>query len=288
MNNRDESLVGDCDPILIVDDSLTARTAMRKQLEQEGYSVVEAGTGREALELLHKEAVSLITLDVEMPGIDGYETCRLMQHQEYARYQDDAQCGIPIIFITSRDSLAERIRGFEAGACDFLQKKLIRGSEFLEAIDRYLRPTKLYEDCRVLVVEDGKMVRFMLDRCIHSLGATPIECVDGHEAFELLSTDTTGFDLMILDNHMPRMGGIELCTKVRRELGLKDVPVLFLTGSDDPEDRISFFKAGGSDYILKPFIREELEARIRVQLKNSHNVRQLAELKFMLDTECQK
>jgi two-component system KDP operon response regulator KdpE len=100
------------DPVLIVDDSPQIRRALRTILISQGFVVMDARTGEEALDLIRKERVGLILLDVNLPGMSGIETCR-----EIRRAGD-----IPVIMVTVRDSERDKTQAFDAGADDFIVK----------------------------------------------------------------------------------------------------------------------------------------------------------------------
>ncbi|MCB0331876.1 MAG: response regulator [Bdellovibrionales bacterium] len=257
-------------PVLVVDDSRSARFTIRKVLETNGYSVLEAESGRAALELLKTNEISFITLDVEMPELDGYETCRLIRQLELIRADTgEVVESVPTVFVTGNDSFEGRVKGFEAGACEFVSKNSIQSGELIRTVDHYLRPTKLYEGLKVLLADDSKMVHLMVERIIRSLGAVPHSFLDGQAAYDHLKDTSEEYSLILLDNHMPQMTGLELVGRIRRELGLRLTPVLFISGAEDRESQLQFFKAGASDYVIKPFLLEELLARIRVNIQAS-------------------
>ncbi len=101
--------------VLIVDDDKVNRLVMRKPLEMEGYQVSEAQSGREAAQQVAKSAPDVILLDVMMPGINGYEVCRLFKNNQTTE-------GIPILLVTVLGDREQRLKGIEAGANDFLTK----------------------------------------------------------------------------------------------------------------------------------------------------------------------
>ncbi len=101
--------------ILIVDDNAEVLERTRTLLSQVGYSVLAAYSGEDALELLGKERVDLVLLDINMPSLNGYEVC-LRIRQSFAL--DD----LPIIFLTSREDDDSVTKGFHAGASDFISK----------------------------------------------------------------------------------------------------------------------------------------------------------------------
>jgi two-component system, OmpR family, KDP operon response regulator KdpE len=109
------------EPVLIVDDSPQIRRALRTILISQGFVVMDARTGEEALDLIRKERVGLILLDVNLPGMSGIETCR-----EIRRASD-----VPIIMLTVRNSERDKMQAFDAGADDFIVKPF--GAEELTA-----------------------------------------------------------------------------------------------------------------------------------------------------------
>lgn len=100
--------------ILVVDDDIFMREILEEILG-EHYCVIAADEGAEALTLAHAEHPALILLDVEMPGMDGYETCRQLK-------QSDDTKAIPVIFVSARDKIEERLQGYEAGGDDYVIK----------------------------------------------------------------------------------------------------------------------------------------------------------------------
>lgn len=101
--------------ILVVDDERTIREVVRRYLELEGFSVIEAETGPHALDILSDTHPDLIVLDIMLPGIDGLAITRRLRN-------DYAQEEIPIIFLTARTEEIDRITGFEVGGDDYIVK----------------------------------------------------------------------------------------------------------------------------------------------------------------------
>lgn len=100
--------------ILVVDDDLFQRELVEDFLDGD-YRVVCAEDGASALMLALEQPPALILLDVEMPGMDGYETCRLFR-------QEEATAAVPVIFVSAHDQIEERLKGYEAGGDDYVSK----------------------------------------------------------------------------------------------------------------------------------------------------------------------
>jgi DNA-binding response OmpR family regulator len=115
---------------------------------------------------------------------------------------------------------------------------------------------------RVLVVEDDADIADVLRRSLRNEGYEVKTSADGVEALDIAA----GFlpDLVVLDLGLPRLDGIEVCRRLRME---GDVPILMLTARSETEDRVSGLDSGADDYLVKPFERQELLARIRALLR---------------------
>jgi two-component system, cell cycle response regulator len=101
--------------ILVVDDAPTNAKLLRIILAAAGYRVLEAYSGAEALEILHRDRPDAMLLDVRMPGMTGYEVCRKVR-------EDPEFASLPVIMVTALSLAEERILGIEAGATDFISK----------------------------------------------------------------------------------------------------------------------------------------------------------------------
>ena len=115
---------------------------------------------------------------------------------------------------------------------------------------------------RVLVVEDDADIADVLRRSLRNEGYEVRTSWDGVEALDVAA----GFfpDLVVLDLGLPRLDGVEVCRRLREE---GDVPILMLTARAETEDRVTGLDSGADDYLVKPFERQELLARIRALLR---------------------
>jgi two-component system OmpR family response regulator len=120
-------------------------------------------------------------------------------------------------------------------------------------------------EATVLVVDDEEYIRDLVTSSLRLAGFAARAMPDGSQALAAAATDAP--DLMILDVRLPGMDGFEVCRILRADGN--DVPIIFLTARDAPDDRLSGFTKGGDDYITKPFSLEELVARVRAVLRRS-------------------
>lgn len=262
--------------ILVVDDSLTMRTVIKRELGEDKYIIMEARNGLEALEAVKTTfRPDLITLDIDMPKLNGFDTCEKLYSDEYTPYFRHIKDGrVPIIFVTSSDNLRDRKRGFELGALDFVTKPFEEG-ELLKLVTKILHPDDRLKGITALLVDDSKSARMVVSKGLREEGIAVLEAEDGHKAFEIMCNKMSQIDIVITDIEMPGMNGGELCQKIRKELGLIDIPIIFFTGIADRFKLLEVFQAGGTDYLVKPFMKEEMVARLIVHVEKTQLNRRL-------------
>ncbi len=125
--------------ILVVDDDKNTRLLFRAELENAGYTVVTATDGREALEVMDREHVDLVVLDIMMPNMDGYEFTRLLR---------ESQNNLPILMVSAKQLPADKHKGFIVGTDDYITKP-IDGEEMLYRIKALLRRAKIVNERKI-------------------------------------------------------------------------------------------------------------------------------------------
>jgi DNA-binding NarL/FixJ family response regulator len=118
-----------------------------------------------------------------------------------------------------------------------------------------------------LVVDDSPETLRLLTDALDGAGMTVMVALDGAAAMRIVDQITP--DIVLLDAVMPGMDGFETCRRLKREAGLSNVPVIFMTGLAETEHIVRGLDAGGVDYVTKPIAIEEMLARIRVHLANA-------------------
>jgi CheY-like chemotaxis protein len=131
------------DRILLVDDNLTNLQVLFQALEQEGYELLVAQSGEEALTIAKEALPQLVLLDINMPGIDGYETCRRLK-------ADEETSKSVVIFLSARSDVKDKVAGLEFGAVDYIGKPF----QFEEVLARVKKQLSLYHRHEELQAEN--------------------------------------------------------------------------------------------------------------------------------------
>jgi DNA-binding response OmpR family regulator/DNA-binding CsgD family transcriptional regulator len=118
-----------------------------------------------------------------------------------------------------------------------------------------------------LVIDDSPETLRLLTDALDGAGMTVMVAMDGAAAMRIVDQITP--DIVLLDAIMPGMDGFETCRRLKRDAGLSNVPVIFMTGLAETEHIVRGLEAGGVDYVTKPSVIEEMLARIRVHLANA-------------------
>lgn len=103
--------------ILVVDDDKTSRRIYRREFRDGNYEIIEASDGFEAIHVVHAQNIDLVVLDIEMPDMNGYQVCTWLRSEQFSEHHLSKDVNLlPIIFVTSDESLESRLKGFRAGA----------------------------------------------------------------------------------------------------------------------------------------------------------------------------
>ena len=234
--------------VLVIDDDKTARELMRLMLAKEGYDVVTAADGRTGLEIARKLDPSVITLDVIMPEMDGWDFLKEIK-------SEDALADIPVILTTMLD---EPDRGFTLGASEYLTKPIDR-ERLRKILQKYQDVDRVYN---VLLVEDEAETRNLLRRIFSEIGWEVFEAENGSIAIRQLNKANP--DLIVLDLLMPEMDGFEFMERLRGIQGFGSVPVVVLTAADLTRDDHKRLNGGVEQIIQKTGLsRKNLHRKIR-------------------------
>jgi PAS domain S-box-containing protein len=208
--------------LLVIDDDPAVRDLMTRTLSQEGYSVHTAENGARGLELAKALKPAVITLDVMMPGMDGWAVVSALK-------ADPELSDIPVVMLSIVD---DQKLGFTLGAADYLTKPIDwkRLTSVLERYRDHAGPG------RVLVVEDDASVRELLQRNLEKDQWTVALAENGRVALARIAEARPA--LILLDLMMPEMDGFEFMDALRQREGGRDIPVVVITARQlSEEDR---------------------------------------------------
>ncbi len=261
--------------MLLVDDNATNRRVLSKALENWGVQAQTAGSGEEALQLASvpdAPAWDCILLDAHMPGMDGYE----LAHRLSASLNPLP----PMMMLSSGAMRGDAQRCQAAGIAGFFSKP-IATEELLAALSRILGIAGKSESStplvtrhvlhetqvvlNVLLVEDHPVNQKLAIGLLEKWGHQVTLAVNGQEAVDL--TASHSFDVLLMDMHMPVMGGIEATRRIRaREQALKQSPlsIIAMTAAAMQADRDACLAVGMNDYIAKPVKAQELMEKLLV------------------------
>ncbi|MCK5719311.1 MAG: response regulator [Thiomargarita sp.] len=240
--------------LLVIDDDKTIRELLSIYLSKVGYKVVEAANGQEGLKLAKKLHPNAITLDVMMPGMDGWQVLSKLK-------ADPDLAHIPVIMLTMTE---DQNIGYSLGATEYLTKPIAR-TELIQVLRKY-RSNKSV--CSIMIVEDDPMTQEMMVRMLHKVGWKIIEAENGKVALQYL--DTIKPDLILLDLMMPEMDGFEFVVRLRQHKTCSKIPVVVLTAKDiTVEDRLWLNSRVDTVYQKGSYNRDELLAELRQLLANA-------------------
>jgi CheY-like chemotaxis protein len=202
--------------VLVIDDEETARDLLTRYLTGEGYAVLAASSGEEGIEIARAIRPDVITLDVMMPGQDGWAVLARLKG-------DPSLSSVPVVLVTIVDGAD---MGFALGATDYVPKPVDR--ERLAGALRKACPS--VTGGHVLVVDDDAETRTMLRRMLEKGGWRVSEAPDGGAGLEAMRE--VGPDAVLLDLMMPEMDGFQVLDEVLASDRLRSIPIVVVTAKD--------------------------------------------------------
>ncbi len=218
---------------LVVEDDDQAADLVRLLLEAEGFKVLRAASGEIALEMARQQTLSVITLDIQLPGIDGWEFLMRIA-------QDSALAQIPVVIISG---LAEGTLALQRGAAAVLQKPVSRVQLKASLANLRLHPT-VERTHTVLVVDDDPKAVELIARFLPTPDYAVVRAYSGSEAITLARQ--VKLDLILLDLMMPEMSGFDVVKVLQAKAETAAIPVVVVTAKlITPSDRSELTSAAG-------------------------------------------
>jgi two-component system cell cycle response regulator len=264
--------------ILVVDDLETNIKLLEATLLREYYNVFTATSGQEALDILAKNCIDVVLLDVMMPGMDGLETCRLIKANPMTSH-------IPVVMVTALSEIKDRVKALEVGADEFLTKPvsevalLARVNSLARtrsAIDE-LRLRNKYSKAAILDFEN-----YFVDREILLIDDDLIQAKNINKILTKLTNRVTILsnlndldkklevcnpDMIIISCQIEFADPLRIGVKLRSINNLRYVSIMLLVEEENISTVIRGLELGVNDYFVYPVDENELLARVKTQLK---------------------
>jgi two-component system, cell cycle response regulator len=246
--------------MLVIEDDPLNRKLIRALLSLGGYLTVEAGTAEEGLSLARERRPDCLITDIRLPGMSGLALTRAIK-------KDESLKAMPVIAITAY-AAENDAREAAAAGCDAYITKPIASGSFLETISRLVEGTPAtgsVASARILVADDEPMVVSTLVKVLRKEGYETLEAFGGEEAIRKAGEESP--DLVLLDVIMPDVNGFEVARRLKGDLRTVAIPIILVTGLNDPHDKALGLEAGADEFISKPFDSAELLVRIKSILR---------------------
>lgn len=211
--------------VLVIEDDMAAAELIRTQLMEGGYRVALVASGHAGLGAAKRLLPQAITLDLGLPDLDGWEVL-------YRLKNDPATQGIPVLVVTARE---QGQLGPSLGAVDWLTKP-VDAKRLLSALHRCQALGAPRRPLRILVVDDEPAVLEALETLLTREGHQVLRAENGASALQRAQVELP--DIVLLDLHLPDLGGLEVVTRLRHLPGLEGVSVIAFSGKFvSPEER---------------------------------------------------
>jgi len=269
--------------VLVVDDIPANVKLLEARLSAEYFDVLTACSGAEALDICERERVDVVLLDVMMPELDGFETCRRIKANPKTHH-------VPVVLVTALDQVSDKVRGLQGGADDFLTKpvdeialvtrvknlarlKMLTDEMLMRALtgrqngmseDAALIKALSEERARILIVEDEPRAAARYLEWLSPLHE-PLAVGSPQDALRLLADKE--FDLLVVNLTLANADALRLCSQTRSLDRTRHLPIIVLVEPGDEARLLRALDMGVNDYVMRPIDRNELLARIRTQVK---------------------
>jgi signal transduction histidine kinase len=245
---------------LVVEDDFKSADLIRVQLEAEGFKVLHAASAEAALALAVQQPLSLITLDIMLPNMDGWEFLSRVR-------QMPALTRIPVVVISI---VADRKKGFALGAAAVMQKPLSRQELYESIVQLGMTPRSQGQTLKVLVVDDDPKAVELIAVYLLGWASSVLRAYGGREAIDTARQELP--DLIVLDLMMPEVNGFDVVEALTKHPVTARIPILVVTDKQNTaEDRAKLY-----GYVTAIMEKGEFDrARFTAEVRRAMSGRQL-------------
>lgn len=270
--------------ILVVDDVPANVKLLEAKLANEYYDVITAKDGYECIQQTKDKKPDLILLDVMMPGMDGFETCRQMK-------KDPEISHIPVVMVTALSDQSARVEGLEAGADDFVTKP-INDTALFARVRSLVRIKVLIDELRlrdksgaqlgmspeqfgtnfdvsgsnVMVIDDDVVQSKRTHDKLGGQGYKVKLFMDHKEGLEHAKT-ASELDLILISMQLADIDGLRLATQFKAIEAVRHVPIIMMVDEEEQHIMLKGLDLGVNDYLLMPVDFNEMFARVKTQIR---------------------
>ena len=263
--------------LLVVEDNDIERNAVIELLGYDDIDIVEASSGATALDVVRRQPVDCVVLDLRLPDMSGFELLEQFKVEPNMK-------SVPVVVFTGKDLSDEEQTRLGTMAKSIVLKD-VRSPERLldetalflhrvvtelppqkqEMLERLHNSSEVLRNRKVLVVDDDARNIFALSSVLENHDVEVLSATNGRQAIELIE-QTPDLSMVLMDIMMPEMDGYETMREIRRDPKFRTLPILALTAKAMKGDREKCLEAGASDYISKPVNTNQLLSLMRVWL----------------------
>jgi two-component system cell cycle response regulator len=266
--------------ILVVDDIETNIKLLKAKLLNEYYTVFTASSGKEALDMLEKNKIDVVLLDVMMPEMDGFEVCKRIKANPNTTH-------IPVVMVTALSDIEDRVRGLEAGADEFLTKPINDTPLFvrLKSLSRMkvlidelklrndtnallgspaIEMQDTFNDKKILLINDDIVQAKNIKKMLLKISPN-VQVIN--ESLELESIPEYVPDLVIISSTLENEDPLRVSVALKGKSEINGVVLILLVDEENLPMVMKGMELGINDYFVYPIEENELLARIRTQLR---------------------
>ncbi len=272
--------------ILVVDDIPANVKLLEVRLLAEYFEVLTASNGQEALDICAREKVDVVLLDIMMPGMNGFEVCSRLK-------ADPETMHIPIVMVTALDQTADRVRGLEAGADDFLTKP-VNDVQLITRVKSLVRLKTLTDELhlRAATARNIGLEEFLAGNLSADLPTSKIliiderknsaqrirEMIGSNARVDIESDPQAGFfaavegqySCVVIATGFANYDPLRICSQLRSVDRTRFLPIVLIADPTEDDLVLRGLDLGINDYLVRPVDKQELIARLRTQMRRKH------------------